>query len=271
MRYAKQDITEAIKFLTWLHDTHQRTAATCLQQDVDEWLVSGPTTRSKVRNFFAWAKKARLNASVRITHQQPLPECALTQEQRVAWTKELLRGEPDTLAYRVAGILLLLYAQPLTKIAALQTTAVISADGDTRIMLGQEPIPLPQLFADMVHRHLATRPNLRTAGGVAVSPWLFPGVLPGRHLTAQSITTRLRSLGINLLGARNTALQSLAVEVPPPLVAKLLGYSYNVVQRHADIAAQPWARYVTKTAATTVIASSVDIGRTSRWDGVSAE
>jgi hypothetical protein len=79
-----------------------------------------------------------------------------------------------------------------------------------------------------------------------VSPWLFPGVLPGRHLTAQSITTRLRSLGINLLGARNTALQSLAAEVPPPLVAELLGYSYNVVQRHAEIAAQPWARYVTK-------------------------
>ena len=71
MRYAKQGITEAIKFLTWLHDTHQRTAATCLQQDVDEWLASGPTTRSKVRNFFAWARKARLNASVRITHQQP--------------------------------------------------------------------------------------------------------------------------------------------------------------------------------------------------------
>jgi hypothetical protein len=44
----------------------------------------------------------------------PLPSRVLTQEQRLAWTKELLRGEPDTLAYRVAGILLLLYAQPLT-------------------------------------------------------------------------------------------------------------------------------------------------------------
>jgi len=246
IRYAKQDITEAIKFLTWLHSTHQRTAATCLQQDVDEWLASGPTTRSKVRNFFSWAKKARLNASVRITHQQPPPECALTQEQRLAWTKELLSGEPDTLAYRVAGILLLLYAQPLTKIAALPTTAVLSVDDDMRILLGQEPIPLPQLFADMLRRHLATRPNLRTAGGVALSPWLFPGVRPGGHLTAQTIMKRLRSLGINLLGARNTALQSLAVEVPPPLVAELLGYSYNVTQRHAEIAAQPWARYVTK-------------------------
>jgi hypothetical protein len=55
----------------------------------------------------------------------------------------------------------------------------------------------------------------------------------------------VRSLGIDLLGARNTALQSLVVEVPPPLIAELLGYSYNVTQRHAEIAAQPWERYVT--------------------------
>ena len=58
--------------------------------------------------------------------------------------------------------------------------------------------------------------------------------------------TRLRGLGIDLLGARNTALQSLVVAVPPPLVAELLGYSYDTAQRHAEIAAQPWARYVTK-------------------------
>jgi hypothetical protein len=56
---------------------------------------------------------------------------------------------------------------------------------------------------------------------------------------------RLRGLGIDLLGARNTALQSLVAEVPPPLAAELLGYSYNVTHRHAEIAAQPWARYVT--------------------------
>ena len=46
--------------------------------------------------------------------------------------------------------------------------------------------------------------------------------------------TRLRNLGINLLAARNTALQSLVVEPPPPLVAELLGYSYNTTQRHAE-------------------------------------
>ena len=53
-------------------------------------------------------------------------------------------------------------------------------------------------------------------------------------------------LGVNLLGARNSAIQSLVAEVPAPLVvAELLGYSYQIAQRHAEIAAQPWSRYVT--------------------------
>lgn len=50
--------------------------------------------------------------------------------------------------------------------------------------------------------------------------------------------------GIDLLGARNTTLQSLVVAAPPPLVAELIGYSYNTAQLHTAIAAQPWARYV---------------------------
>ncbi len=45
---------------------------------------------------------------------------------------------------------------------------------------------------------------------------------------------RLRWLGINLLGARNSALGNLIAEVRPPLVAELLGYSYQVTQRHAE-------------------------------------
>ena len=168
-RYAKQDITEAIKFLAWLHNAHQRTVATCLQQDVNEWLISGPTTRSKIRNFFAWAKKARLNTSVQIARQQPPPSRAITQEQRLAWLKELLSGEPDSLAYRVAGVLLLLYAQPLTKIAALPIDAVSSTDGETRNLLGQQPIPVPQPFAGLLNTHLRNRPNLRTTGGLAAT------------------------------------------------------------------------------------------------------
>jgi hypothetical protein len=54
---------------------------------------------------------------------------------------------------------------------------------------------------------------------------------------------RIRSLGINLLGARKTSLRILVTQIPPPLAAEMLGYSYSVAHRHAELAAQPWARY----------------------------
>lgn len=35
----------------WLHETYQRTASTCTRQDVDEWLATGPTTRSAIIDY----------------------------------------------------------------------------------------------------------------------------------------------------------------------------------------------------------------------------
>ena len=61
-----------------------------------------------------------------------------------------------------------------------------------------------------------TGPICATAGGMIATPWLFPGYRPGKHLDAQSIMMRLRWLGINLLGARNSALGNLVAEVRPP-------------------------------------------------------
>ena len=54
---------------------------------------------------------------------------------------------------------------------------------------------------------------------------------------------RLRDLGVGLPGSRNTALQELVSEVPAPLVAEMLGYSYQVTQRHAELAGTNWAKY----------------------------
>ena len=45
---AKQEITETIKFLTWLHTTYGRTAATCTQPDIDE--CSPPDRRPEPRS-----------------------------------------------------------------------------------------------------------------------------------------------------------------------------------------------------------------------------
>jgi hypothetical protein len=242
---ARQETTETIKFLTWLHETHHRTAATCRQQDIDEWLATGPTTRTKIRTFVVWTNKSKINTALHLDAPQAKSTRLLTQDQRLAWVKELLTGDMESLPYRVAGTLLLLYAQPLMKIVALPTAAIVIAPLETRISFGAEPAPVPEPFADMLKHHLHNRPNLRTAGGMVANPWLFPGHRAGKHLDPHTMMMALRTLGINLLGARNSALQNLVAEIPRPVVAHLLGYSHNCTQRHAQLAAQPWSRYVT--------------------------
>lgn len=127
---------------------------------------------------------------------------------------------------------------------ALQSTAICQADGETLIALGKQPIPVPEPFASQLNYHLRNRPNLRTTGGAVGTPWLFPSSRPGWHLDPQSIMHRLRWVGINTLGSRNTALKELVAQVPAPLVAEMLGYSDKVTQKHAAEVGNTWAKYV---------------------------
>lgn len=244
---AKQEITETVKFLVWLHETYQRTAATCTQQDVDEWLANGPTTRSAIRTFFVITKRSRLNTTVAVAHRSAKTSPSLSQDQRLAWTHELLTGRSDSLPYRVAGMLLLLYAQPLVKVVALPTSVLDVGDSGMSITLGSHPTDVPEPFASLVREHLAARPNLRTGAGPD-NLWLFPSTLAGRHLHPNTVMDRLRDLGVNLLGARNRAIGELVLECPPSLVAEALGYSAQVAFLHADKAAEPWARYAGRSA-----------------------
>lgn len=169
----------------------------------------------------------------------------ITQDQRVAWLRELLTGTSESLPYRIAGILLLLYAQPLVRIAKLRADAVETneTNSNVRISVGAHPVPVPQPFAELLQEHLRNRPNLRT-GPDAQSPWLFPGTRAGQPLHPNDIMDQLLSLGIDLLGARNTALDEHLTLSPPPLVADALGYSHQIAFLHADNAGDAWARYV---------------------------
>jgi hypothetical protein len=40
-------------------------------------------------------------------------------------------------------------------------------------------------------------------------------------------------------------MRNLVAEIPPAVVAQLLSYSDNCTQHHAQLAGQPWSRYVT--------------------------
>lgn len=244
---SKQEITEVGRFLTWLAE-RDKTIYTCRQADVDEWLAGGPTSRHAIRTFIVWSGEQKLNSELSVGFRQARSDRLITQDDRLDWLCRCLTGEPDTLPYRVAAVLLLLYAQPLVRVAAMRTEQVQVSPSEILVLLGKEPAAVPEPFAQLLRDHLAARPNLRTANTDG-SPWLFPGYRAGRHLHAQSIMDRLRTLGINLLGSRNAALRDLVRQVPAPIVATQLGYSHQVTQRHAALAAEPMSKYASIKAA----------------------
>jgi hypothetical protein len=56
------------------------------------------------------------------------------------------------------------------------------------------------------------------------NPWLFPSRRPGKHLDAISLVIGLGNAGINVLGARNSALRNARSPVvsPQPLTPRLV-------------------------------------------------
>ncbi|MEV4281537.1 hypothetical protein [Actinoplanes xinjiangensis] len=84
---------------------------------------------------------------------------------------EVLTGRVDPLRSRAAAAILLLYAQPVTRI----TIDDIIRDGDQVLLrLGDPPSPMPEPVADALLEYLGWRTNMRTATN-RDSRWLFPG------------------------------------------------------------------------------------------------
>ncbi|MCX4869409.1 hypothetical protein OIC43_41625 [Streptomyces sp. NBC_00825] len=74
----------------------------------------------------------------------------------------------------MAALLVLLYAQPLTRIAQLTIDDVLQADDEGLVRLGDPPSPVPAPFAGMLLSYLSQRPNTMIASNPDAR-WLFPG------------------------------------------------------------------------------------------------
>ena len=98
---------------------------------------------------------------------------------------------------RVASSLLLLFGQNMTRIAALTTSQVTSGREGVTIQLGRRDLPVPRPLGDLLLKLIA---DGKPCTGIGSPPgdrkWLFPGLLPGRPITAARLADRLRALGI---------------------------------------------------------------------------
>jgi integrase len=124
----------------------------------------------------------------------------------------MLTSEETELLTRVAALLMLLYAQPLTRILRLTLDDISCDDGEVTIRLGDPPAPAPEPFAGLLLRYAGQRLNLTNAG----ARWLFPGRRGGQPMTPDAIERRLKLAGIPARSGRTAALRHLVIQAPAP-------------------------------------------------------
>ncbi len=239
----QQRVRAAVALLDWL-GSRNLALGTCGQADLDEWLSgSGDSRRYDAGHFVRWAARQRLtSASIPAVRWQG-PVRALDDEARWDAARRLLRGEELNARDRLAGLLVLLYAQPVARVARL-TASQVTVSGDTvQIRLGAAPVTLPEPVAGLARQLLAGKHGHATTGAGDPSPWLFPGGQPGRPVSSGHLGQRLKDLGIQPGQARSTALFQLASELPAALLARMLGIHIEVAVQWQKISSGDWAAY----------------------------
>lgn len=142
-RAAKQDISVARDFLRHLSE-RGKLPSQCRQADVDHWLATGPTTRSMARTFVRWAVRNQHLRLLEFPYRKAETRPVLDQNERLRLLRETLKNGDRALHHRAAAVLLLLYAQPLTRIARMRLDQISRTDdGEAVVVFDDEPVPVP--------------------------------------------------------------------------------------------------------------------------------
>ncbi|MQA12594.1 MAG: hypothetical protein GEV09_00030 [Pseudonocardiaceae bacterium] len=233
----------AVAFLDWLH-AHDLTLATCQQADIDHWATDeSGTYREEAGRLIRWARATKLTTAHVAATSWNGPAQLLDHQHRWDTARRLLHDDTLKPENRLAGLLVLLYAQGATAISRMTVEQIQASTDEVRLRLGRAPIHLPEPVAALVRTVVANRKGHATIGARAPSPWLFPGGQPARPISSARLTQRLHNLGIRPSQARSTALFQLATEIPAAILARTLGIHTDVAvtwQRHA---AGDWAAY----------------------------
>ncbi|TCO59302.1 hypothetical protein [Actinocrispum wychmicini] len=163
-------------------------------------------------------------------------------QQRLALIRRVLIDSAVPDVDRVVGLLILLYAQPLNRIARLTVDDVLVDGDDMLLRLGDPLTPVPEPFAEVLARYVAHRSNQTTATNPN-SRLLFSGRRAGQPMHTTSLRLHLRNLGIPNMDSRSAAIGALLLRAPAPVVAGMLGYHVVRTEAIAADAGATWKRY----------------------------
>ena len=241
-QYASAQFIQATAFLGWLQ-RRGHALAEATQADLDAWHATHNNQRRTLRAFLRWAMATGYLPRLELPRLPISRAAPLTQHRRLELLGQVLTDDHRPLRSRVAACLMLLFAQPATRIVRLTIDDITrTADSDVFIRFGEPPTPVPEPFATLLLHATAQRDNLQTATNPGAR-WLFPGRRGGQPLHASTLTPLVRDLGIPARAGRTAALRQLVLQAPAPVVAQALGYNHSTTTRVATEAGTPWSRY----------------------------
>ncbi|MFI6889861.1 hypothetical protein [Streptosporangium canum] len=220
-RNAADQIKYATAFLAWLAE-RDRILVSCRQSDIDAWYAENTEhARKRLRVFLAWAMQSRkCSRSLSLPAMKVSRQAHLTEVERLAALRHLLLDADVPQLLRVAGIIVLLYAQPLTRVVRLTVDDLLRDGEAVFLRLGDPPSPVPEPVASLLLHYIAARDNMNTATNRA-SRWLFPGRRAGQPCRPDHLSALLNEIGIPVAAARGAAIRQQLLEMPAPVVGAL--------------------------------------------------
>ncbi|MFD7537555.1 site-specific integrase [Streptomyces sp. NPDC059819] len=243
LNVARVHLRAAVYLLDWLTDQNL-TLDSCRQSGLERWMTRDETQlRREVDHFVRWALAQKIARDLSFPAVKwNGPSQAMDDDARWATARRLLHDDTIWTEDRLAGLLLLLYAQWPAAISRLTTGHIEEATATVRIRLGDVAVALPGPIAELALKQVSARRS-RAVLLQTDSPWLFPGGQPGRPISAWAMGEGLRKLGIRLAETRSTALFQLVTELPAAVFARTLGIHITVAVKWQRAAAGDWAAY----------------------------
>ncbi|MEU9945004.1 hypothetical protein [Streptomyces lavendulae] len=220
----RQEIRAVVRLLEWLPEQGSSLAA-CTQLHIDAYLATGPTERLRIRSFLHWTSRHQHTRALTAPfYTSSLAADVVAADARWRLVHRLVHEPGLAVRDRTAGLLLLLFAQPPSRICALTRDDVLDDGTMLRLRLGTHPVEIPPPLDTMIRelvRHPVSKAHRLESGP---SRWLFPGSRTGRPMEPVSMSRRLKALGIRPRPTRNASLMDLAAELPAFVFSRLLGF-----------------------------------------------
>ncbi len=101
-------------------DDRGRAFREAAQADMDTWLCTGPSSAAEVADFIDWAMGRKLCGELVVASRRSNEGQAMDDDHRFGLVRRLLRDDSLEVADPVAGCLVLLYGQQISRIVTLR-------------------------------------------------------------------------------------------------------------------------------------------------------